>query len=62
MTAVQWWCTGVVLDRIFTPNSSQQGHATHAANKTAASAGDGSTQNSQSSSSHSVGKVLDRMG
>jgi hypothetical protein len=61
MTLVQWWCSGVVLNRIFTPSaSSQQRPSTGRARENAASGQGDPGQNSQKPSPASIGRAFDR--
>ena len=61
MTLVQWWCSGVMLNRIFAPSaSSQQRQSTGRVRENTASGQDSPAQNSQKPSSPSVGRAFDR--
>ena len=60
MTAVQWWCSGVVLNRIFS-TSTQQHHSVGPMSENVASKQDDLKQSPQQPSSAFIGQAVDRV-
>jgi hypothetical protein len=62
MTAVQWWCSGVVLNRIFSSASSQCPLENAPASQNVAAGHDYVTQSVQAESSPPSGQEFDSVG
>jgi hypothetical protein len=60
MTAVQWWCSGVMLNRIFS-SSTRRHQGANPMSSNVASKQNGLRHTPQKPSSESIGRAMDRV-